>query len=43
MSDRIVVLFDGKIVADVKPSETNEQQLGLLMAGSVEERVGEET
>lgn len=43
VSDRIVVLFDGKIVADVKPSETNEQQLGLLMAGSVEERVGEET
>jgi len=43
VSDRIVVLFDGKIVADVKPSETNEQQLGLLMAGSVQERVGEET
>lgn len=43
VSDRIVVLFDGKIIADVKPSETNEQQLGLLMAGSVEERVGEET
>ncbi len=34
VSDRIAVMFDGKIVAEVKPEETNEQELGLLMAGS---------
>ena len=34
VSDRIVVVFDGQIVANLKPEETNEQQLGLLMAGS---------
>ena len=34
VSDRIVVVFDGQIVANVKPDETNEQALGLLMAGS---------
>src|SRR5699024_2888242 len=33
VSDRILVVFDGEIVADVKPAETNEQELGLLMAG----------
>lgn len=35
VSDRIAVMFDGKIVANVKPEETNEQELGLLMAGSM--------
>ncbi|MFD2628446.1 ABC transporter ATP-binding protein [Oceanobacillus kapialis] len=40
VSDRIAVIFDGKIVADVKPENTNEQKLGLLMAGSAEEKVG---
>lgn len=34
VSDRIAVMFDGKIVANVTPENTNEQQLGLLMAGS---------
>jgi general nucleoside transport system ATP-binding protein len=34
VSDRIAVMFDGKIVANLKPNETNEQELGLLMAGS---------
>lgn len=41
VSDRIVVVFDGKIVADLKPEETNEQELGLLMAGSVRGKSGE--
>ncbi|MFD1171861.1 ABC transporter ATP-binding protein [Oceanobacillus picturae] len=40
VSDRIAVIFDGEIVANVKPEETNEQKLGLLMAGSSEEKVG---
>lgn len=34
LSDRIVVISDGKIVADLDPAETNENELGLLMAGS---------
>ncbi|WP_311201999.1 ABC transporter ATP-binding protein [Aquibacillus koreensis] len=34
VSDRIAVMFDGNIVANVKPEEINEQELGLLMAGS---------
>lgn len=33
VSDRIAVIYDGKIVDTVLPSETTEQQLGLLMAG----------
>ncbi|WP_170007354.1 ABC transporter ATP-binding protein [Bacillus fonticola] len=34
VSDRIAVLYEGKIVAVVDPKETSEQELGLLMAGS---------
>ena len=33
LSDRIAVIYDGKIIEIVKPSETNEDKLGLLMAG----------
>lgn len=33
LSDRIAVIFDGKILDIVDPKETNEQELGLLMAG----------
>ncbi len=33
VSDRIAVMFHGKIVGIVDPKETNEQELGLLMAG----------
>ncbi|MFX1562061.1 MAG: ABC transporter ATP-binding protein, partial [Promethearchaeota archaeon] len=33
LSDRIAVIFDGKIVAIKSPDETNEKELGLLMAG----------
>ncbi|MHA1965427.1 MAG: ABC transporter ATP-binding protein [Candidatus Thorarchaeota archaeon] len=33
MSDRIAVIFDGQIVAVRQPSETNAEELGLLMAG----------
>lgn len=41
VSDRIAVMFDGKIVAIVKPEETNEQELGMLMAGSKDSGIGE--
>ena len=38
VSDRIAVIHGGKIVGIVDPKETNEQELGLLMAGySLEE------
>ena len=33
VSDRIAVIHDGKIQGIVKPSETNKQELGILMAG----------
>ncbi|WP_424253423.1 ABC transporter ATP-binding protein [Carnobacterium sp.] len=34
VSDRIAVMYDGNIVAVVKPKETTQTELGLLMAGS---------
>ncbi len=41
VSDRVAVIYEGKIVAIVDAKETNEQQLGLLMAGGTGEREGE--
>lgn len=43
VSDRIAVIYEGEIVAIVNPKETTEQELGLLMAGSKQKEVGEET
>lgn len=34
VSDRILVMHDGELVADVKPSEITVQELGLYMSGS---------
>ena len=34
LSDRILVMYEGEIVADVKPEEITIQELGLYMAGS---------
>ncbi|MBX0356386.1 ABC transporter ATP-binding protein [Halobacillus sp. Nhm2S1] len=42
LSDRIAVMFDGQIIADVQPEETNEQKLGLLMAGNSTQKAGEQ-
>jgi len=39
VSDRILVLFEGEIVADLKPEETTVQELGLYMAGSKRKEV----
>lgn len=39
LSDRILVMYDGKIVADLPASQTNEEELGLLMAGTPLEQV----
>jgi ABC-type uncharacterized transport system ATPase subunit len=33
VSDRIAVIYEGKIVGIVDPKETNEQELGLMMSG----------
>lgn len=41
VSDRIAVIYEGKIVAVVKPEETTEQELGLLMAGGKRKKAGE--
>jgi len=42
LSDKIAVMFDGQIVATRKPEETNEQEIGLLMAGSNQGKAGVE-
>jgi len=34
VSDRILVIFEGRIVADVKPKEVSYKELGLYMSGS---------
>jgi simple sugar transport system ATP-binding protein len=41
VSDRIAVIYEGKIVDIVNPKETTEQELGLLMAGSKRQKEGE--
>ncbi len=33
LSDRIAVMFDGRIMGERDPRTTNERELGLLMAG----------
>lgn len=38
LSDRIAVMFDGKIMGERVPSETDEKDLGLLMAGITERK-----
>jgi simple sugar transport system ATP-binding protein len=37
LSDRIAVMFEGKIVAIKNPKQTNKQEIGLLMAGGKNE------
>jgi len=34
LSDRILVIFDGKIVGEADPATADETELGLLMTGS---------
>lgn len=34
MSDRIAVIFDGKIVGTVDAAKANKLKIGLMMAGS---------
>jgi simple sugar transport system ATP-binding protein len=39
LADRILVMFDGKIVGEVPASKANEQILGLMMANIVPDEV----
>ncbi len=34
LSDRILVMFDGRLVGDLLPGDADERQLGLMMAGA---------
>ncbi|MGX7091416.1 ABC transporter ATP-binding protein [Hutsoniella sourekii] len=34
LSDRILVMYEGKIVANLEASSTNQEEIGLLMAGT---------
>lgn len=43
LSDRIAVMFDGRVMGERVPSETNEAALGLLMAGLTEEEAAAES
>ena len=36
LADRILVMFEGRIVGEVRPEEATEERLGLLMAGITE-------
>ena len=36
LSDRIAVMFDGQIMGERLPAETDEKKLGLMMAGVTE-------
>lgn len=40
VSDRIAVIYEGKIVGEVQPHETTDQELGLMMAGSKQAKRG---
>ncbi|NEW65743.1 ABC transporter ATP-binding protein [Carnobacteriaceae bacterium zg-84] len=42
VADRIAVMYDGRIVAIVKPEETTVRELGLLIAGSSVEKADKE-
>ena len=39
VSDRILVIFEGRIVADVKPKDVTFKDLGLYMAGAVKQEI----
>ena len=34
LSDRVLVMFEGEIIAEVRPRESTREALGLMMAGS---------
>jgi simple sugar transport system ATP-binding protein len=38
LSDRILVIYEGRILADLKQAEASEESLGLMMAGRIPDR-----
>ena len=42
LSDRILVMYEGEIVGELDPKETNVQELGLYMAGAKRMQKGDE-
>ena len=40
LSDRILVLYDGQIVGQLDPKQTNIQELGLYMSGAKQDEEG---
>ncbi len=40
LSDRILVMYEGEIVGELNPKETNVQELGLYMAGAKKQQEG---
>ena len=42
LSDRIAVMFDGQIMGERLPAETDEKELGLLMAGITDQPAAQE-
>jgi len=43
LSDRIVVMFQGRIVATMDAADATREELGLLMAGSGDTKGGEDS
>jgi simple sugar transport system ATP-binding protein len=41
LSDRILVMFHGQIIADIPASKADRNQIGLLMAGVTQESTHE--
>ena len=42
LSDRILVIYEGRIVAELDPKKTTIQELGLYMAGSRKQEEGKQ-
>ena len=42
LSDRILVLYEGEIVGELNPKETDVQELGLYMSGAKRQERGAE-
>ena len=38
LSDRILVIYDGKIAGEKNPKETDEFEIGRLMAGGIDDK-----
>ena len=40
LSDRILVMFDGEIVAELDPEKVTQEELGLYMSGAKRDQMG---